>query len=600
MSSHPPAPAGPRLAAGLEALAARLERASGDEVLVAEDLQLHHEALADLTQDPRATTAVLVARHGDPGDVRAGACADVRLRDGRVVAASSTFHRAGRADARFAGAMRVAEGDRGAAAGAARRAAGLARDSGWEGDPLDYLLVALVRAGTPVRAVQLDPWPWRRGPGGADAATFGEALDGIGPDRVHLLRLARATKTDDGAWATLVSRPLSRRLTPLALRLGLSPDQVTLASFALGLGAAACFATGARTGLVTGAVLLQLSLVVDCVDGDVARYRRAFTAAGAWLDASTDRLKEFACYAGLAVGAGGGRDTWLLAGAMLTVQTVRHTVDYTFTAVHELREAGSSPAVPLEVADAGPAPGTAPAARAVRASERSNRRAGVKWAKRVLHLGIGERWAVLSVLAALGRPATALAVLLVLALASFGYTAAGRGLRTRSWARQEPSGREREVVAAQVDAGPLLPGLDAWVAGGRSRWLWARPALVRLGEYAGVLFPTYALGGAGPAAFALLLAVASHHYDALYRVLNGLRPPARGARWAGLGVAGRLVVVTALALAGGGVLEGGLWVLAGALGILFLVVEPAGVLRAARRSVRRTPPGGADAGGGHA
>ena len=66
----------------------------------------------------------------------------------------------------------------------------------------------------------------------------------------------------------------------------------------VGLAAAALFAVGEPVALVAGALLLQLSLVLDCVDGDVARYTRRFSPLGAWLDASTDRLKEFACYAG--------------------------------------------------------------------------------------------------------------------------------------------------------------------------------------------------------------------------------------------------------------------------------------------------------------
>ena len=547
--------------AGLEALAHRLEQGTGPEVLVAADLQVHLDALADLTEDPRATTAALVSRlppcgPGSPGDVRAEG-ADVRV-----------------LGARFTGAMRVAAVDRAAAATAARRAA---RSAGKpDGDPVDHLVQALMDGGTPVGAVSLDPWPWRRGPDGPDAEAFGQLLGAIGPERSHALRLARATKTEDGAWATLVSRPLSRRLTPAALRLGLSPNQVTVTSFVIGLAAAAGFATGARPGLVAGALLLQLSLVLDCVDGDVARYRRAFSATGAWLDASTDRLKEFACYGGLAWGAGGGREVWLLAGVVLTVQTVRHSVDYTFTAVNELREADASPG--------------APASRAVLASSRSNRRAGVKWAKRVLHLGIGERWAVLSILAALGRPVAALVVLLLLALVSFGYTAAGRTLRARAWTSTEPPAREREIVAAQLDLGPLPPAPAGWLtqrltgglAGGSSAFLWLRPALVRVTEYAVVLALGWAAvdSGTTAAAFVLLLVVASHHYDQLYRVLQGLRAGSDRTRALGLGVVGRLLVVTALAATTA--LEGGLWVMAGALGMLFLVVEPVGVLREAR------------------
>ena len=280
---------------------------------------------------------------------------------------------------------------------------------------------------------------------------------------------------------------------------------------------------------------------------------------------------------------------------MLTVQTVRHTVDYTFTALDELRVSGARPHLPLDVLDDEP---ERAGSRAVSASQLSNRRAAVKWTKRVLHLGIGERWAVLSVLAALGRPVTALVVLLVLALVSFAYTSAGRTLRARAWSAEvptQPSARERDIVAAQVDAAPLLAGWDRRVAAGSSRFLWARPALLRALEYATVLAVSWSLAdGASSAtvsgAFALLLAVAFHHYDLLYRVLNrlgtgsGRHRPWRGA---GLGWPGRVLVVLALGALTtpeADVLRGGLWVMAAVLGMLFLVVEPVGVLREAREA----------------
>lgn len=588
-------PVGTDLARALEDLADRLESSQGDVLLVAEDLVLHPDALAELADDPRRTTAALVSRAGSVSDRRSTGEAAVRLRGGRLVAASSVAHRVHGGDATFAGALRVADGDRVAAAEAARHAASLAAGSGWSGDALDYLLVALVRSGTAVGAVSVDPWPWRRGGDAGERAAFAEEQAAISPAESHRLRLARATKADDGTVATVLSRPLSRLLTPLALRWGLTPDQVTLASFVIGLAAAACFATGDRATLVLGAVLLQVSLVVDCVDGDVARYTRSFSARGAWLDASTDRLKEFACYGGLAWGSGAGAPAWLLAAAMLTLQTARHTVDYTFTAVKDLREAEDA-AAPLARVEDSPSTEDSAAARAVRASERSNRRPLVKWVKRTVHLSIGERWLVLSVLAAAGRPRLALAVLLALGLVSLAYTSAGRTLRARSWRAVDPSPRERQIVVAQVDHG-LLPRRAAEMVAatrpGGGRFLWVRPALVRCAEYAVVAGLVYAAGSgesAAAAAYALLLVVASHHYDALYRVLNGLAPASRATQALGLGTLPRPVLVALLALAGGGVLAGGLWAAAAALGILYLVVEPVSVLRA----VRAVPPGDAD------
>lgn len=567
------------LADQLGDLARRIEEGPSPVLLVADDLQVHPEALADLT-----TTAALVSRASTDSGGRATGPAYVRLRAGVIAAATSSVHRTTARDAVFTGALRISDADRAGAAAAARDAASVAGELGWVADPVDVLLVALTRSGVAVAAVPTDPWPWRRGASGADRDALQTRLDRLGPEQVHRLRLARARKSDDGAWATLVSRPLSRLVMPVATRLGVTPNQVTLASFLVGLAAAAGFATGEHALLLTGAVLLQLSLVLDCVDGDVARYQRSGSATGAWLDATTDRLKEFACYGGLAWGSGVGGEAWLLAGAMLTLQTVRHTVDYTFTAVKELREDAAAVRLGLAEPDdriAGPATASA---RAVAASERSNQRPVVRWGKRALHLSIGERWAVLSVFAALGRPVLALAVLLGLGLVSFAYTTAGRSLRTRAWTAADPSQREREIVGAQLD----VPGLTRRFAGSSSRWLWAWPSALRLVEYAAVLALTLAVDlGAAAAAFALLLVVASHHYDALYRVLHRLRPSPRVLRVIGLGLVGRLVVVVvvvlALAVAGRDTLEAGLWALAVLLGMLFLVVEPVRVLREVRR-----------------
>lgn len=587
---------GTDLARQLVALAARLEEQPGPVTLVADDLQLHPDALADLTEDPRERTAALISSglRGDR-DTRPGGRAGVRVRGGRVVAAASGAHRVRAADATSVGALRVADGDRATAAEAVRGMAEVARRAGWSGDALDYLLVALVRAGVPVVTVPLDPWPWRRGAPPADRAAFAAQLEAIGPDAAHRVRLARATKADDGAVATVLSRPLSRRLTPLALRLGLTPNQVTVASVVIGLAAAGCFATGDRALLVLGAFLLQLSLVVDCVDGDVARYTRSFSATGAWLDASTDRLKEFACYGGLAWGAGADA-AWLLAAAMLTLQTARHTVDYTFTAVKELRE-GESAVGPLDRLDDGPDDRSSASARAVAASERSNRRPVLKWAKRALHLSIGERWLVLSVLAAAGRPQLALGVLLCLGLVSLAYTSAGRVLRTRAWARRDPAPRERDIVAAQADPG-LLPGrVTSLAAAGSSRALWARPSLLRLAEYAVLVALAGTAGGSAlPAAYVLLLVVASHHYDDLYRVLNGLAAPPRAVQAAGLGTAGRLLLVGVLSAVGDDVLVWGLWSVAAVLGVLFLVVGPLRVLQEVRTASTFDGQPGAPAG----
>jgi phosphatidylglycerophosphate synthase len=553
-------------ATALRALADILDAAEVDVLVMPAGLVVHDEALGDLVFDPRDRTAALLARDGGSPTVR--------VQGGNIVDASSRVHHAGGPDRAFTGAIRVSRGDVAAAARAARDMADLAAGNGWAADPIDLLLVSLVRSGVVVGEVALDPWPWQRD--GDELLSIRERLDGLDVVRQ---RLARATKSDDDLWATLVARRLSRRLTPVAIRMGATPNQVTALSFLVALVAAACFAgirLGGSAGLwfgVAGAVALQVSFVLDCVDGEIARYRRAFSPLGAWLDASTDRVKEFACYAGLALGAGGSSHAWLLAAAALTLQTVRHTVDDSFTAIMVVREAPSD-AVPLDRPDGSAA--SSNTSRAVLASQRSNARRAVHWAKRVAHLPIGERWLVMSIGAASARPLWALEALLVLGLLSLAYTCAGRSLRSRGWPQRPTAPRERAVIVAQLDPGPVAwlvtrarPGLAEAPLGGR--FLWLLPPAVRLGEYAAVLMMAYAVtGDATVEVFAVLLCVAYHHYDVLYGVQHRLPPTPAGIRLAGLGVEGRVLVVAALALSGATWLQIGLWVMAAALGVLFL------------------------------
>jgi hypothetical protein len=157
-------------------------------------------------------------------------------------------------------------------------------------------------------------------------------------------------------------------------------------------------------------------------------------------------------------------------------------------------------------------------------------------------------------------------------------------LRARTWADLAASERERDVIRAQLDRGPLAAVVSRaapWQLP-VGRYAWTVPPLLRLLEYAVVLAVVRSVApDAVPAAFALLFAIAYHHYDALYRVLNGL-PPAGAIHAAGLGVEGRLIVVLILAAAGEAALSAGLVVLAVALAAIFVGVGTLGGLRALR------------------
>ncbi|MGH8777039.1 MAG: CDP-alcohol phosphatidyltransferase family protein [Jiangellaceae bacterium] len=429
------------------------------------------------------------------------------------------------------GVLRVGPGDLAAALDAARElaAAGAARRT-------SLLVARLEAAGVPLHRV--DPGPYVVGfaddAGGTSAlARRADALD------EHRLRLAASARSGDGFYSTFVLRRVSRWVTALALRVRLRPDPITALSLLVGLVAAALFAVGSAWALVAGAVLLQVSLVLDCVDGEVARYTRQYSAFGAWLDAVSDRVKEFAAYAGLAVGAArSGEDLWLLAGAALALLVVRHHVDFGFA----LRQ------------DAGSVTEEGGGLRAVgrgaaRLSERTNRRTALMWAKRVVIMPIGERWLVISVVAALLGAREVFVALLATGVVAALYTTTGRVLRSMS-ERVAVTAAARRDLALLAEA-PLLvrsePAL-AWV-GGRLAWL--LPAAARVVECTVVLVVAAQLGtGADVAAYLVLAVVGLHLYDLVYRLRHLRTPPATWASSAVLGSVLRPALLAVMALAG--------------------------------------------------
>jgi len=408
----------------------------GPVLLIHGDVVVHGEALGDVADDPRVRTAVLTA--ADPTGT-------LQVSDGRVLAAGSQEHRLDGADHAHLGVVRIGTAERAAAAAVCRDLARLASHRGWTADPVDLVTVGLVRRAGPVSAVPLGGYCWAR-PDSAEAARG--AVRALETTDQWQVRLDAAARPGDGFYSTFVVRRLSKPLTGVAVRRGWRPNQITVVSLLIGLTAAACFALGGRGWLLAGALLLQVSLVVDCVDGEVARFTRNFSPLGAWLDATSDRVKEYAAYAGLAVGA--ATDAWTLAAAALALQVTRHVVDFGFAVRQTQRRDASGPHHPsldgqdsLDPSDSRPlsAPDVPPVAEdveiaqalgrgAVQLSERTSGTPALLWLKRVVIMPIGERWLVLSAGAALLGPRPTLWLLLALSAVAATYTTSGRLLRS--------------------------------------------------------------------------------------------------------------------------------------------------------------------------
>jgi len=110
-------------------------------------------------------------------------------------------------------------------------------------------------------------------------------------------------KTDlDGFVDRYFNRKVSASLTPIFLRTGLSPNAITVLSMVIGLLAAASFGVGSYAAGLMGALLFQLSAIVDCCDGEVARLTHRQSRFGEQLDLTADNVVHMAIFAGVAWG----------------------------------------------------------------------------------------------------------------------------------------------------------------------------------------------------------------------------------------------------------------------------------------------------------
>jgi phosphatidylglycerophosphate synthase len=113
-------------------------------------------------------------------------------------------------------------------------------------------------------------------------------------------------------WAgRLYMRDLSPYFSWLAMRMGFSPNQLTYMMMGCGVAAGLVVSLplgglGTLWAALGGAVLIQLYLLLDCVDGEVARYLRRTSVTGVFLDRIGHYLSEVSLLVGLGFAAQGG------------------------------------------------------------------------------------------------------------------------------------------------------------------------------------------------------------------------------------------------------------------------------------------------------
>lgn len=138
-------------------------------------------------------------------------------------------------------------------------------------------------------------------------------------------RLVRAlglqTKADDGFIARHFDRHISQFISRRIAHTSIKPNQITLMGMSMGLISAFLLSLPGYWPKLIGSLLFVLCVIVDGVDGEVARLKLMESSFGHYLDVVTDNIVHAAVFAGIAFGlyhdtgnAGYLHSLWVLLG----------------------------------------------------------------------------------------------------------------------------------------------------------------------------------------------------------------------------------------------------------------------------------------------
>jgi len=453
-----------------------------DVLLIDENSVVAEPHMELLTDYPRNTSAALVAVEKN---------GDTLVRQNRIASATSSSHKVTIGNRKFVGILRLSQKQRSEITAVLENAA----KHKLPGNAADLVLVALTRAMVKVDAAEVWAAPYIRSPKADERTKVRDAITKLNMGRV---RLSMANRANDGFFSVFFLRKFSKILTWVAVKVGATPNQVTLISFAIGLYSAYSFAQGTFWNIFLGAVLLQLSIIVDCVDGELARYTRKFSQLGAWLDA-----------------------------AMMFIQTFRHLSDYNYARIARFRAEEKFVAPVDFTADFD---GIVPTEREPKGRLRY-------WLGKIIQFPIGERWLAISASAVIGGAAFTFNIMPILAFISAVVVFRGRFIRTQ----QMPKAATRKpLIARQSD----LFGLKRSFT---ERFDWLEPSVLRFIEGGFLLWILVSVNELNIATFMILFSIVFHHYDNLYRALQDEQKPA----WLsalGLFVGGRILILGVAAL----------------------------------------------------
>ena len=107
-----------------------------------------------------------------------------------------------------------------------------------------------------------------------------------------LTRLWATKNKDDEWWSSFVTSPLAIAVNYVVVDIKwLTPNLITLFSFITAIISVLFIITGGTVNYIIAAILIHWSHVLDCMDGQMARYRKSSSLSGSYFDKLTDQIQ---------------------------------------------------------------------------------------------------------------------------------------------------------------------------------------------------------------------------------------------------------------------------------------------------------------------
>ena len=117
----------------------------------------------------------------------------------------------------------------------------------------------------------------------------------------------------------IAAKPVAR----LLVKTPVTANFVTYTTFFIAMVSAYFFSKGVYMYNVIGIVIVQVALLLDFVDGEIARAKNAVSSYGDWVDSILDRLKDVLVIGGVAWGLariGNESNIWILGFVLISAK----------------------------------------------------------------------------------------------------------------------------------------------------------------------------------------------------------------------------------------------------------------------------------------